>query len=76
MTAEQPVPPPAHPLSALTTSELGRYRRQLEAALASPGAQGSAAPGQPGLRGRLAAVLAEQADRARLAAAIGEHDHG
>ena len=60
MTAS-PVPPPAHPLPALTTAELARYRRQLETALATPG------PAQASLRDRLAAVLAEQADRARLA---------
>jgi hypothetical protein len=73
MTADpDPVAPPVHPLPALTTSELARYRRQLETALANPGTQGSAAHGQPSLRGRLAAVLAEQADRARIAAATGE----
>lgn len=59
-----PVPPPAHPLPALTTSELARYRRQLETALAAR----DPAPGaQAGMRDRLAAVLAEQADRARIA---------
>jgi hypothetical protein len=43
MTAEPaPVPPPAHPLPALTTSELARYRHQLETALAAP------APPRPG----------------------------
>jgi hypothetical protein len=64
MTAEPepaPVPPPAHPLPALTTAELSAYRRQLETALATPD------PAPPALRGQLAAVLAEQADRARLA---------
>jgi hypothetical protein len=64
MTAEPepaPVPPPAHPLPALTTAELAAYRRQLETALATPD------PAPPALRAQLAAVLAEQADRARLA---------
>lgn len=38
MTADPaPVAPPAHPLPALTTSELARYRRQLETALAARG---------------------------------------
>lgn len=65
MTADPaPVAPPAHPLPALTTSELARYRRQLETALA---ARGPAASTQRGLRDRLIAVLAEQADRARIA---------
>jgi hypothetical protein len=74
MTADPtPVAPPAHPLGALTTAELARYRRQLETALANPGAQGSAESARASLRGRLATVLAEQADRARIAApAAGE----
>jgi hypothetical protein len=67
MTAE-PVVPPVHPLPALTTFELASYRRQLETALAAPGSA------QAGLRDSLAAVLAEQADRARIAA-TGEHGH-
>ena len=66
--APAPVPPPAHPLAALTTSELARYRCQLETALATP------APAQAGLRDRLSAVLGEQADRATAAA--GEARHG
>jgi hypothetical protein len=72
MTAEPvPVPPPAHPLPALTTAELARYRAQLEAVLAAPG------PAPAGLGDRLTAVLAEQASRARLAAAsTREHRHG
>lgn len=69
MTAEPaPVPPPAHPLPALTTSELARYRHQLETALATP------TPAQAGLRDRLTAVLAEQAARARIT--TDGHHHG
>jgi hypothetical protein len=65
MTADPAhVAPPAHPLPALTTSELARYRRQLETALA---ARDRGAAAQAGMRDRLAAVLAEQADRARIA---------
>ena len=65
MTADPaPVALPAHPLPALTTSELDRYRRQLETALAE---RDPAASTQRGLRDRLIAVLAEQADRARIA---------
>jgi len=73
MTAE-PVPLPAHPLPALTTSELARYRAQLETALAGrePGL-----PGPAGVRDRLAAVLAELDDRARIASASArQHRHG
>jgi hypothetical protein len=73
MTPELPVTPPAHPLPALTTAELARYRRQLETALAPSAAQAPALPGQAGLRDQLAAVLAEQASRARLTA--GGHGH-
>ena len=74
MTTQPAVSPPAHPLHALTTSELAAYRHQLETALA---AQDATPPGQGGLRDSLAAVLAEQDDRARLAAAAnGEHCHG
>jgi hypothetical protein len=55
---------PKHPLSALTTYELRDYRRQLEQAVKGISAD---APIQADLRRRLDEVLAEQADRARLA---------
>jgi hypothetical protein len=60
-----PVTPPNHPLPALTSYELRDYRRLLERAIEgiSPGA-----PVQAALRAKLDAVLAEQDDRARMAA--------
>jgi hypothetical protein len=59
------VTPPKHPLPALTSYELRDYRRLLERAIEgiSPGA-----PVQAALRAKLDAVLAEQDDRARMAA--------
>jgi hypothetical protein len=56
---------PKHPLPELTTYELRNYRRDLEHAIEgiSPDA-----PVQANLRAKLDAVLAEQRDRARLAA--------
>ena len=66
MPAEHvPVTPPTHPLPALTSYELRDYRRLLERAIEgiSPGA-----PVQAALRAKLDAVLAEQDDRARMAA--------
>jgi hypothetical protein len=60
-----PVTPPKHPLPALTSYELRDYRRELERAIKriSPDA-----PVQAALRAKLNAVLAEQDDRARMAA--------
>jgi hypothetical protein len=55
--------PPPHRLSALTTYELTRYRRDLEHALTSAPA---AAQVRSVLRARLADVLAEQEARTRL----------
>ncbi len=57
---------PKYPLSQLTTSELCRYRRELEHAIEgiSPDAQV-----QADLRHSLDAVIAEQEDRARAAKA-------
>ena len=57
---------PKHPLSQLTTSELSRYRHELQHAIEgiSPNAQV-----QADLRRRLDAVMAEQEDRARAAKA-------
>ena len=56
---------PQHPLHALTTYELRDYRRQLEQAIKAIAPD---APVQAALRGKLDAVLAEQDDRARIAA--------
>lgn len=56
---------PKYPMSQLTTSELNRYRHELEHAIKgiSPDA-----PVRADLRRRLDVVIAEQEDRARLAA--------
>lgn len=62
-----PVPP--HPLEALTTYELSRYRRQLEHALkAVPGHD----PARTGLQQRLAGVQAEQHSRTTITATDGQ----
>jgi len=66
-----PMPQPPHPLPALTTSELTRYRRQLEHAIA---ALSPDAPVRDGLRRKLGQVLAEQQSRAALAATAGRQD--
>jgi hypothetical protein len=58
------VDPPEHPLHALTTYELSRYRRQLEHALK---ALPEHATVRELLRGKLAEVLAEQENRAAIA---------
>ena len=61
-TPAEPVPPP-HPLPALTTFELTRYRRDLERALqAMPGH----APARGQLEQRLAEVQAEQQSRTQI----------
>ena len=66
MTAEPvTVQPPKHPLHALTSYELRDYRRDLEHAIKAISPD---APVQADLRARLDAVIAEQGDRARLAA--------
>ena len=56
-----PVPPP-HPLPALATYELARYRRELEHGLTVT----TTASIRALLRTRLADVLAEQESRTRL----------
>ena len=56
---------PQHPVSALTTFELRDYRRDLERAIRGIAAD---APVQADLRRKLGAVIAEQEDRARIAA--------
>ena len=55
-----PVPPPPHPLPAMTTYELSRYRRDLEHALRSLPV---GAPARQVLGQRLDGVLAEQQSR-------------
>lgn len=61
------VEPPQHPMHALTTYELRDYRRQLESAIAFFDRQDPAPPARRRLQARLAAVLAEQDDRKKLA---------
>ena len=61
-----PVPPPRHPLPALTTFELRNYRRELEHALAALPERG---PVRALLQGNLAGVLAEQESRLKIAEA-------
>jgi hypothetical protein len=56
---------PRHPLHALTTYELRDYQRDLERAINRIATD---APVQADLRRKLDMVLAEQEDRARLAA--------
>ena len=63
MTTE-PVQSPKHPMYALTTYELSRYRRELEHALT---ALPEHAPVRGLLQGRLTEVLAEQESRTRIA---------
>ena len=70
MTAE-PVPagpvtvePPEHPLHALATYELSRYRRELERALKTLPEHAAV---RELLRGKLAEVLAEQESRVVIA---------
>ena len=66
MPAEPPaVDPPPHPLHALTTYEIRDYRRLLEQAIRGVAAD---APIQAALRRKLDAVIAEQDERARIAA--------
>ena len=58
---------PEHPLGQLTTSELSDYRRQLESAIAFFSSQDPVPPACSRLQASLDAVLAEQADRVRIA---------
>jgi hypothetical protein len=58
------VEPPEHPMHALTTYELSRYRHQLEHAVK---ALPEHAAVHQLLRGKLAAVLAEQESRIAIA---------
>jgi hypothetical protein len=65
MTAEAvTVHPPEHPMHALTTYELSRYRRELEHALKELPEH---APVRELLHGKLAEVLEEEDSRAKIA---------
>ncbi|MGH3189659.1 MAG: hypothetical protein ACRDPY_23265 [Streptosporangiaceae bacterium] len=59
---------PKHPLHALATFELTGYRRDLERAIAFFEAQDPVPPERGTLQAKLDAVIAEEDDRARLAA--------
>jgi hypothetical protein len=61
------VEPPTHPMHALTTFELRDYRRQLESAVAFFDRQDPVHPARDRLQARLNEVLAEQAERVRIA---------
>jgi hypothetical protein len=61
---------PKHPLYALTTSELNDQRRQLENAIACYDRMDSVSQARDDLQARLDDVIAEQDDRARLAAHV------
>ena len=60
---------PKYPLHALTTYELAYYRRRLENAIAFLGKQDPVPAIRADLQAALDGVLAEQDDRARIAAA-------
>ena len=59
---------PKHPLHALTTYELAYYRRRLENALAFLDKQDPVPAIRADLQAALDRVIAEQDDRARIAA--------
>jgi hypothetical protein len=59
---------PKHPLHALTTYDLAYYRRRLENAIAFLDKQDPVPPIRADLRAALEGVIAEQDDRARIAA--------
>lgn len=63
------VEPPKHPLHQLTTFELRDLRRQLESAIAFFDAKEPVPAARNTLRAKLDEVLAEEAERARLARA-------
>ena len=60
---------PKHPLHALTTYELAYYRRRLENAIAYLGKQDPIPAIRADMKAALDRVIAEQDDRARIAAA-------
>jgi hypothetical protein len=59
---------PKHPLPELTTYELRDYRRELESAIAFFDKQTPVPPARNRLQATLDAVLAEQDERAKIAA--------
>jgi hypothetical protein len=59
---------PKHPLHAVATFELRDYRRDLERAIAFWDTKRPIPPLRDTLQAKLDAVIAEQADRAQLAA--------
>jgi hypothetical protein len=63
------VEPPKHPLHQLTTFELRDYQRQLENAIAFFDTKDPVPPTRNLLQAKLDEVLAEQAERTRLARA-------
>lgn len=63
----EPVTTPKHPVSALATWELRDYRRDLERAIKGIAED---APIQEDLRRKLDEVLAEQAQRVKIAAHV------
>ena len=68
MPADQPnVETPQHPTSQLTSSELSRYRRELEHAVKALPAHATV---RAQLQSRLAEVLEEQQQRTQLAQTI------
>ena len=70
VTSAQPpeVATPKHPLHALTTHELAYYRRRLENALAFLDKQDPIPAIRADLQAALDKVIAEQDDRAKIAA--------
>ena len=68
MPADTATAEPKHSLHALTTYELRDYRRELESAIAFFDKQTPAPPARDRLQAALDAVLAEQDERARIAA--------
>jgi hypothetical protein len=68
MADSDPVPVAPHPLGQLTTSELRRYKRELEGALAlGPSGLPADAPYRGTLEAKLSAVIMEESRRAELA---------
>ena len=59
---------PKHPLSAMTTYELARHRRELESAVAFFDKKDPVPPARDRLQARLDAVITEQDERTRIAA--------
>jgi hypothetical protein len=67
LTANASCRPAEAPLYALTTFELRDYRQQLERAIARLDTIDPVPEARAGLQARLDGVIAEQADRTRLA---------